>query len=183
MHVGRDRTRKSDKVHIVTGHIEWDSNAPKDVGRFKRIQLNNPEDVDDEAKLKADVIIDPITGEIPLSVATKEAQRRHESTRPVASFPEKDYDYFKGGDAFSRAVQENKRLRELGRNTTLMFDGSTKQWEVREWLPRRKLARDEEKGLRTTVQELERKGVLKEEGGHLRTTTEAEQFAEKTKLK
>jgi len=44
MHVGRDRTRKSDKVHVVTGTIDWGDEAPKDVKRFNKIQLKNPED-------------------------------------------------------------------------------------------------------------------------------------------
>ncbi len=39
-HVGRDRTHK--KVHVVTGNVEWDKNAPEDVKRFEVIQMYNP---------------------------------------------------------------------------------------------------------------------------------------------
>ncbi len=39
-HVGHERGRK--KVHVVTGEIKWDENAPEDVKRFQKIQLNNP---------------------------------------------------------------------------------------------------------------------------------------------
>jgi len=42
MHVGRDRTRKSDKVHVVTGRVVWDKGAPEDVKRFEIIKLHNP---------------------------------------------------------------------------------------------------------------------------------------------
>ena len=41
-HVGHDRTHRSSKIHVVTGHIEWESNAPKDVKRFEVIQMHNP---------------------------------------------------------------------------------------------------------------------------------------------
>ena len=40
-HVGRDRSRK--KIHVVTGHIEWEPNAPKGVKRFEVIQMHNPD--------------------------------------------------------------------------------------------------------------------------------------------
>ena len=40
-HIGHDRTRK--KIHVVTGDIDWKGEAPPDVKRFTKIQLNNPD--------------------------------------------------------------------------------------------------------------------------------------------
>ncbi len=65
-----------------------------------------------------------------VSRAIPEGERPYSSTRLLKSYPGGDT-----GDNFDAAVRDNVSMCEQGRDTTVMFNGKKKQWELREWIP------------------------------------------------
>jgi hypothetical protein len=74
------------------------------------------------------------------SVGIPQDERPYSSTRLLKAYSGGDT-----GDNFDLARRDSGSMCEQGRQTTVMFNGKKKQWELRERIPDLKLLSDQEK--------------------------------------